>query len=40
MSNGSSPMPFTQPERVRPLAELVIEKTAGNPFFVVQFSLR
>jgi PAS domain S-box-containing protein len=26
-----------QPERVLPLAQLVYEKTAGNPFFAVQF---
>jgi PAS domain S-box-containing protein len=26
-----------QPERLRPLAELVFEKTAGNPFFAIQF---
>jgi predicted ATPase/signal transduction histidine kinase len=26
-----------EPERVRPLAELVQEKTAGNPFFSIQF---
>jgi predicted ATPase/signal transduction histidine kinase len=25
------------PERVQPLAELVFEKTAGNPFFAIQF---
>jgi PAS domain S-box-containing protein len=27
----------TEPEHVRPLAELVFEKTAGNAFFVIQF---
>ena len=27
----------TEPERVRPLAELVFGKTAGNAFFVIQF---
>jgi PAS domain S-box-containing protein len=26
-----------QPERVDPLARLVLDKTAGNPFFVIQF---
>jgi serine/threonine protein kinase len=26
-----------QPERVLPLAQLVFEKTAGNPFFTIQF---
>ena len=26
-----------EPERVAPLAQLVHEKTAGNPFFVIQF---
>src|SRR4029077_10344721 len=26
-----------EPERVTPLAQLVQEKTAGNPFFVIQF---
>jgi PAS domain S-box-containing protein len=26
-----------EPERVNPLAQLVQEKTAGNPFFVIQF---
>jgi AAA ATPase-like protein/protein kinase-like protein len=26
-----------QPERARPLAQLVHEKTGGNPFFVIQF---
>jgi PAS domain S-box-containing protein len=26
-----------QPERARPLAELVLEKTGGNPFFAIQF---
>jgi serine/threonine protein kinase len=26
-----------EPERARPLAELVHEKTAGNPFFTIQF---
>ncbi len=26
-----------EPERARPLAELVQEKTAGNPFFAIQF---
>ncbi|WP_437974225.1 ATP-binding sensor histidine kinase [Sorangium sp. So ce295] len=26
-----------QPERVRPLSELVFEKTHGNPFFTIQF---
>jgi len=26
-----------QPERVRPLVQLVQEKTGGNPFFVIQF---
>ena len=26
-----------QPERARPLAQLVHEKTAGNPFFANQF---
>jgi PAS domain S-box-containing protein len=25
------------PDRVRPLAELIFEKTAGNPFFAIQF---
>ncbi|MEA2963180.1 MAG: hypothetical protein QOI46_3278, partial [Alphaproteobacteria bacterium] len=29
----------TEPGRVRPLAELVFEKTAGNPFFTIQFLL-
>ncbi|HYZ33479.1 MAG TPA: AAA family ATPase [Crenalkalicoccus sp.] len=29
----------TAPGRVRPLAELVFEKTAGNPFFTIQFLL-
>ncbi|HEX5079122.1 MAG TPA: serine/threonine-protein kinase PknK, partial [Geminicoccaceae bacterium] len=28
-----------EPERVRPLAALVFEKTAGNPFFTTQFLL-
>ncbi|WP_246257257.1 trifunctional serine/threonine-protein kinase/ATP-binding protein/sensor histidine kinase [Pararobbsia alpina] len=28
-----------EPGRVRPLAELVFEKTAGNPFFTIQFLL-
>jgi PAS domain S-box-containing protein len=28
-----------EPERVRPLADLVFEKTAGNPFFTIQFLL-
>jgi len=27
-----------EPERVRPLAQLVQEKTGGNPFFAIQFS--
>ena len=27
----------TEPERARPLAELVYEKTGGNPFFAIQF---
>ncbi len=27
----------SQPKRVQPLAQLVHEKTAGNPFFVIQF---
>ena len=26
-----------QPERVRPLSELIFEKTHGNPFFAIQF---
>jgi predicted ATPase len=26
-----------EPERVTPLAQLVHEKTAGNPFFAIQF---
>ena len=26
-----------EPERVRPLAQLVQEKTGGNPFFAIQF---
>ncbi len=26
-----------QPERARPLAELIQEKTGGNPFFAIQF---
>ena len=26
-----------QPERARPLAQLVLEKTSGNPFFAIQF---
>jgi len=26
-----------EPERVAPLAELVHQKTAGNPFFAIQF---
>lgn len=29
----------TDPQQVRPLAELVFEKTAGNPFFSIQFLL-
>src|SRR5215468_8274599 len=29
----------TGPGRVRPLADLVFEKTAGNPFFTIQFLL-
>src|SRR5258705_3897395 len=29
----------TNQGRVRPLAELVFEKTAGNPFFTIQFLL-
>src|SRR5579871_3877914 len=29
----------SEPERVEPLAELVQEKTAGNPFFAIQFIL-
>ncbi|MEA2780064.1 MAG: hypothetical protein QOK29_1608, partial [Rhodospirillaceae bacterium] len=29
----------TDPERARPLADLVFEKTAGNPFFTIQFLL-
>jgi PAS domain S-box-containing protein len=29
----------TEPGRARPLAELVFEKTAGNPFFTIQFLL-
>src|SRR5258708_11855724 len=28
---------YSEPERVTPLAQLVYEKTAGNPFFVIQF---
>jgi PAS domain S-box-containing protein len=28
-----------EPGRVRPLADLVLEKTAGNPFFTIQFLL-
>ncbi|MDQ1555250.1 MAG: hypothetical protein QOI02_252, partial [Actinomycetota bacterium] len=28
-----------EPRRVRPLAELMFEKTAGNPFFTIQFLL-
>jgi PAS domain S-box-containing protein len=27
----------TEPERTRPLADLLFEKTAGNPFFTIQF---
>ncbi|WP_292364366.1 AAA family ATPase [Mesorhizobium sp.] len=27
-----------EPERVRPLAQLIHEKTAGNPFFAIQFT--
>ena len=30
-------LPLLRPERAAPLAELVHEKTAGNPFFVIQF---
>ena len=30
----------TEPERVRPLAGLVFEKTGGNPFFTIQFLTR
>jgi predicted ATPase/signal transduction histidine kinase/ActR/RegA family two-component response regulator len=26
-----------EPERVRPLAQIVLEKTGGNPFFAIQF---
>ena len=26
-----------EPERAAPLAQLVHEKTAGNPFFAIQF---
>lgn len=26
-----------EPERIEPLAQLVLDKTAGNPFFVIQF---
>jgi len=26
-----------QPDRIEPLAQLVLDKTAGNPFFVIQF---
>ena len=38
MSAGSSPMPCTASrERARPLAQLVHEKTGGNPFFAIQF---
>jgi predicted ATPase/signal transduction histidine kinase/DNA-binding response OmpR family regulator/HPt (histidine-containing phosphotransfer) domain-containing protein/predicted Ser/Thr protein kinase len=28
---------YAQPEKVRPLTELVLRKTGGNPFFIVQF---
>ena len=30
---------YAKPEQVQPLAELVFEKTRGNPFFVIQFVL-
>src|SRR4029077_7946336 len=37
MLDGSSDALHCEPERARPLAELVQEKTAGNPFFAIQF---
>ena len=37
MSTGSSPAPYIATERARPLAQLVHEKTGGNPFFANQF---
>ena len=38
MSAGSSPMPCIARRSVRgPLAQLVQEKTGGNPFFAIQF---
>ena len=38
MSAGSSPMPCTASGiPAQPLAELVHEKTGGNPFFAIQF---
>ena len=38
MSAGSSPIPcIASRERARPLAQLVHEKTGGNPFFAIQF---
>ena len=38
MSAGSSPMPCTASGmRADPLAQLVHEKTGGNPFFAIQF---
>ena len=38
MSAGSSPMPCIARRRARgPLAQLVQEKTGGNPFFAIQF---
>src|SRR5260370_493929 len=36
-SSVSSRPLHTEPERARPLAGLVFEKTAGNPFFTIQF---
>ncbi len=29
----------SEPDRVNPLAQLVLEKTAGNPFFAIQFTI-
>ena len=38
MSASSSPTALhCEPERARPLARLVYEKTGGNPFFAIQF---
>jgi predicted ATPase len=33
MSSGE----LLRPERAKPLAQLIHDKTAGNPFFAIQF---